>query len=98
MNIYTNKINKTNVIERQIPIDKFKLEDKLIEVRNILMKKRKLKFSDLESICSCKMEVIVTFLAVLELMKEKEVTVLQPLNFDKIYIEGVAKNEYDVTV
>ena len=31
-------------------------------------------------------------------MKEKEVTVLQPLNFDKIYIEGVAKNEYDVTV
>ena len=98
MNRYTNKINKTNVIERQIPIDKFKLEDKLIEVRNILMKKRKLKFSDLESICSCKMEVIVTFLAVLELMKEKEVTVLQPLNFDKIYIEGVAKNEYDVTV
>lgn len=96
MNTYINKMNKTTVIEKQIPIDKYKIEDKLMEVRNILIKKRKLKFSDLESICSCKMEVIVTFLAVLELMKEKEVTVIQPINFDKIYIEGVAKNGHNV--
>lgn len=43
--------------------------------------------------CSCKLEVVVTFLALLELIKQREILVTQETNFNKILIERIAIDE-----
>ena len=44
------------------------------------------------------MEIVVTFLALLEMIKEKTIKVTQPVNFDRIYIERVSVDDYDITM
>lgn len=98
MNRYVKKINKTNTIDKEIPIDKYKIEDKMKELKNILALKKSVKFSEIASECQCKMEIVVTFLALLEMIKEKTIKVIQPVNFDRIYIERVNMDDYDITM
>lgn len=89
INRYNNKKNTTNVISKEIPIDKYKVEDKIKFLKERLSKIGATRFSDLMMDCECKIEVVVTFLAVLELIKEKTIKVVQENNFDKIYIERI---------
>lgn len=98
MNRYVKKINKTNIIDKEIPIDKYKIEDKMKELKNILASKKSVKFSEIACECQCKMEIVVTFLALLEMIKEKTIKVTQPVNFDRIYIERVSVDDYDITM
>lgn len=90
---YKNKMNTDNVMEREIPLDKFKIEDKLIELSNELMKNKKLYFSRVIKKCSSKIEKVVTFLALLELIRMRVVSVAQESNFKEIYIEEIQNNE-----
>ncbi len=87
INTYKSKKNTENNIQREIPIDKYKLEDKMEELKHKLQHKSIIKFSEIIKQCECKVEVIVTFLAILELTKEKNIKVIQEENFGKIYIE-----------
>lgn len=88
---YSNKQNKINVIQRNIKVDQYKIEDKY-DYLLMLLKKNKIKdFSKLLQECTCKLECVVTFLALLELMKQKKVKVYQKSNFGEIIIEGCAK-------
>ncbi|MEW8954933.1 segregation/condensation protein A [Clostridium sp.] len=89
INRYNNKKNTTNVISKEIPIDKYKVEDKIKFLKERLSKIGATRFSDLMMDCECKIEVVVTFLAILELIKEKTIKVVQENNFDKIYIERI---------
>ena len=91
--VYRNKMNTSNVINKRIPIDKFKIEDKMDYLKENIGFGRKVLFSSIMNECSSKIEVVVTFLALLELMKLRFVTVAQEQNFKEIYVERIEENE-----
>lgn len=96
INRYNSKINRENVIQRKIPVDAYKIEDKMIFLRERIVLGEHLVFSNLMQECSSKMEVVVTFLALLELIKLKNVKVLQDNSFAEIYLERIDNNEEDI--
>ncbi len=57
-------------------------------IRNILKERKKVEFFDLFEEFS-KPYVVVTFLSVLEMAKEKELIIKQENNFEKIYCEAI---------
>ena len=87
LEIYLNKQNKRNVIQKKIYVDKYKIEDKLDYLFEKLKEKKITEFSDLMMECECKLECVVTFLALLELMKQRMVKVYQTGSFGEILIE-----------
>lgn len=99
-NIYNNlinahraKMNTDNIIDKEIPLDKFKIEDKMIELSSKLDKGEKIVFSQIIYKCESKMEMVVTFLALLELIKLRVVSAVQEGAFKEIYVEGVESYE-----
>lgn len=94
-NLYNKIINKYNekmnftMVQKEIVIDTYKVEDKVLYIKDKLSKENKMKFSSIMSECNCKMEIIVTFLAILELAKLRNLNLIQENNFNEIYIEGV---------
>lgn len=89
LNNYFNKMNTENTMVREIPIDKYKVEDKMEEIALRFSNTPRLCFSEIIQKCSSKIEMVVTFLALLELIKLRSVTVLQEENFKEIYVEEV---------
>jgi segregation and condensation protein A len=94
INRYSSKLNE-NVIQREIPIDAFKIEDKMEHLRKKLAKSYHLNFDSIVMECGSKIEIVVTFLALLELIKIKAVKVIQETNFTDIYLERIENNEED---
>lgn len=91
---YLNKQNKTTTIQKNIQVDKYKIEDKIEYLKNTIPAHGKIvDFDDLTSECECKLEYVVTFLALLELMKLKTVKVYQNEGFGNILIERRIENE-----
>ena len=93
---YLNKQNKANVIQKKIFVDKYKIEDKYDYLISILTQGAVPEFSKLMSECECKIELVVTFLALLEMIKQKMVKVYQNESFGEILIErleGEAEDE-----
>lgn len=86
---YKNKQNVENIIQKEINIDEFKVENKMEDLRLKLIKSKYISFREIKDFCSCKMEIVVTFLAMLELIKLKEIKIVQKSNFEDIYIKGV---------
>lgn len=72
---------------REIHRDVFTIEDKIKEISKLLVTKSVFYFEELFSESSDKVEVIVTFLAILELVKRKSITVLQNMSFDRILVK-----------
>lgn len=93
MDTYLSKINKENVISKEIPIDKFRIEDKIEELMATFQDKNRIFFSDVKKKCNSKIEIVVTFLALLELIKLRSVKVIQQANFNEIYIERIFNGE-----
>ena len=93
MNNYISKQNKFNVLNKEIPLDKFTVEEKIDELSIRVKKERNLYFSKIINECESKMEMVVTFLALLELIRLRVVSVVQDEIFSEIYIEGVNLNE-----
>ncbi|MFU0823825.1 segregation/condensation protein A [Clostridium sp.] len=93
MTIYNNKMNIGNTVEREIPIDRFKVEDKIEELSKRIYKEKRIIFSKVIDECDSKIEIIVSFLALLELIKLRMVSVVQEYNFKEIYIEEIKGNE-----
>lgn len=87
LEIHRNKQNRANVIQKKIYVDKYKIEDKYDYLVAKLQKGEISEFEDIIMECECKMETVVTFLALLELIKQKVVRVYQSDSFGKIMIE-----------
>lgn len=87
LDVYVNKQNKANVIQKKIYVDKYKIEDKVDYLTEKLTEDKTTKFSELIEECECKIECVVTFLALLEMIKLKLVTAYQSNNFGDILIE-----------
>ncbi|MGE5627872.1 MAG: segregation/condensation protein A [Solirubrobacterales bacterium] len=90
---YNGKQNKTNAIVREIPIDKFKIENKMEYIIQSLKNKKQQTFSSFIKECSYKIEAIVVFLALLELIKLKRVKAYQDGSFMDIYIQEAESDE-----
>ncbi|SNR87206.1 condensin subunit ScpA [Anaerovirgula multivorans] len=74
---------------REIEREPVSIEDKLVDILNILNHKKKITFQSIFTSIADKLEVVVTFLALLELMKVKKIKVIQEKCFDGIMIELV---------
>ena len=72
---------------REMQRDTITIDDKINEIICILANERKILFQDMFSNASTKLEVITTFLALLELMKLKRVLVNQNRAYKDIIIE-----------
>lgn len=77
----------------KIEKEEVSLSDKIGYLEEFIQKKRRFNFRELFSEHKTKMQIIVTFLAVLELMKTGKITIMQKEVFDDILIcaadEGV---------
>lgn len=70
----------------EIHEETFRVQDKILFVRNIFTKKKSIFFYDLFRREHCKEELIVTFLAVLELMKNGEAALCRDQESGKIQL------------
>lgn len=77
---------KAPEIVREIEPFKITLEEKVEEILKRLESKEKISFSLLFKECLSKGELIVTFLALLELIKQKRVRIRQPKLFGEIAV------------
>ncbi len=71
---------------REIIKDEFTVEQKVHDILHLLVQRSILKLSELFNIAKNKMEIIVTFLAVLELIRLKEIIARQRVAFEEIEI------------
>lgn len=88
-NYDTRKNPEDRIIKKNINIDKYKVEDKTSFILSSLKKNKILKFSKLIENCSEKIEIIVIFLALLELIRLKQATVYQENIFSDFVIERI---------
>ena len=87
LEIYNNKQNRSNIIQKKIYVDQYKVEDKLEYIMDKLKNDNVNSFSKIIENCECKLECVVTFLALLEMIKQRMVKVYQSDNFRNILIE-----------
>lgn len=87
LEIYNNKQNRNNVIQKKIYVDKYKIEDKLLYIMDRLKNENINSFLEIIEDCENKLEYVVTFLALLEMIKQRMVKVYQSDNFMNILIE-----------
>ncbi|MGL4739372.1 MAG: segregation/condensation protein A [Sarcina sp.] len=90
---YNDKQNNNNTIEKKISVDKYKVEEKITYIKNKMKMNSIMRFTDLSFECECKLEVVVTFLALLEMIRLEDVKVMQYDNFEEIIIEKVVVYE-----
>lgn len=81
------KQNTYALTEKKIPIDMFKVEDKMVDLKERLKEKRKFTFRDIVSESSGKSETIVIFLAVLELVRNHSIRIYQENILGELIIE-----------
>ena len=93
INRFISKANTENIIQTHIPMDKFKIEDKMEEIWIALQDNKSMNFSKVIYNYDSKNELVVTFLALLELVKVRDVKVLQENNFSDIFIERILTDE-----
>ena len=84
---YREKQNKVNVVQKKIYVDKDKGEDKMEELLKKFNSVEVIEFNNLMKESSCKLETVVIFLALLELIKIRTIQVFQDENFSNILIK-----------
>lgn len=80
------KFGDREIFKNEIHIEKFRIEEKMEYIMNELKDKESLRFSHIASCCKSKIEAIVSFLAILELMRLKMLKAYQESNFSDIYL------------
>lgn len=84
---YREKQNKVNVVQKKIYVDKYKVEDKMEELLERFNSSEVIEFNNLMKESTCKLETVVTFLALLELIKIRTIQVFQDESFSNIFIK-----------
>ncbi|MEK9130264.1 MAG: ScpA family protein [Patescibacteria group bacterium] len=77
--------------EKKIIKKIFSLQEKIEHIKNLIFQKSKLSFNHFINSSKSKVEIIVNFLALLELIKQKHIFVIQEENFREIII---SKNNF----
>ncbi|MCD4694211.1 segregation/condensation protein A [bacterium] len=91
-----NKIKKEEIEEEKLEEDKIdktiSIEEKIVSIRNLISKKIKFDFSNILNKSKSKTEVIVSFLAILELSKQEFVLIEQNDLFTPIFLSYNKEN------
>ncbi|MGD9901740.1 MAG: ScpA family protein [Spirochaetales bacterium] len=95
---FTHLLHKIDVeeqiiIPKTIEKDRFTVEEKTFEIRTILIKEKKLKFSELVENDYSRSEIITIFLALLEMLRLQEIKVTQEEEFSDIEIIKCEEND-----
>ena len=76
-------------LEEETLDHKINIEDKIISIQNSLLNRIKMSFDNIISEAKNKTEIVVSFLAVLELMRQREIMLKQDGLFKEILIEKI---------
>ncbi len=84
---FLQKQEKKKPLNTTVTTKEYSVKERSLEIRNILKKRKKIVFTELFSEFN-KSYIIVTFLSILDLAREKEITLRQDKQFGEIFIEG----------
>lgn len=87
MDRYENRHKVKKKVYEHISSEEYKIEDKMSFILKTLETKSKIYFNDFFLRVESKIEIIVIFIAILELIKLRDIIVYQVNNFDNIVIE-----------
>ena len=93
LDTYHNKQNNINVVQRKIYTDKYKVEDKMKEILDRFNNANVIEFRSIIKESESKLETVVTFLALLELIKLRVIIAYQEGNFKEILMKRRVENE-----
>ena len=93
LDTYHNKQNNINVGQRKIYTDKYKVEDKMKELLDRFNNANVIEFRSIIKESESKLETVVTFLALLELIKLRVIIAYQEGNFKEILMKRRVENE-----
>jgi segregation and condensation protein A len=82
---------------REILVEEIPVEVRIREILDVLEAKSYVSFSELFPKGSKKMTLVITFLALLELIRLKQARVTQPAHFGDIFINRVVDNELQLS-
>ena len=85
-NLFLDRQKLTKPLNTKITRREINIEDKIKDIRTILKKRKRVNFLELFTEVT-KESVIVTFLSILEMTKNEEITLTQEDNFSPIMIE-----------
>ena len=92
-NLYKDLLKKIKPVEDKLKEDiieyKVNIEDKIASIQNILINKIKVNFNKILHNSKSKTEIIVSFLALLELIKQRDITVSQSGLFREMEISKI---------
>ena len=83
-------------IPREVMVKTISIRERITNIQQMISQKVNMSFRDLLKSSKNKTEVIVTFLAILELVKQRTVAVVQENVFDDIVIKKVEGGDSDV--
>lgn len=83
-------------IAKEVIKEIISLEEKIVEIKITLEKRMKVAFHETVKEAGDKIEVVVSFLAMLEMIKQKTISVKQEKLFDDIMIESKNKKQESV--
>lgn len=86
MNRRQTKVDHVRSSFKTVPRDLFTVQEKMEYIRDMLILQPKTTFFSIFRVNARKMEKVVTFLALLELIKQKEVQISQMMTFGEITI------------
>jgi segregation and condensation protein A len=86
-NAFFSSLEKTNIKPMKIERDIVDVADVIIKIKDIVFKKTKLFWTDIVKTCATRREVVISLLAVLELMRLKDIIATQAETFGEIVIE-----------
>ena len=84
------RVSFNKPINTKITKKEFSVKERIIQIRNLLKNKKRIEFTELFDIIT-KENVVVTFLSLLDMSKNKEVMIKQDKVFGVIVIESVKK-------
>jgi segregation and condensation protein A len=80
------RLQPMEILEEEILERRINIEEKIMAIQNMLLERIKVSFNNVLAAAKSKTEVIVSFLAILELMRQKEVVLSQQDIFGEIII------------
>ena len=90
---YHNKQNNINLVQRKIYTDKYKVEDKMKELLDRFNNTNIIEFRTIIKESESKLETVVTFLALLELIKLRVIIAYQEGKFKEILMKRRVEHE-----
>ena len=89
--LFLKRKKEDEPVNTKVTKKELSVEDKMIEIRSLFKNKVREKFFNLFQV-NTKANLVVTFLAILELAKKEEIRIIQENNFDEIMCEVVNGN------